>query len=542
MSITFSGLATGLDTDSIVSQLMDIERYPITSLEADKTWLESREASYAALDGKLQNFLSKIENLGTSDDLIKKSATSSSDEFFSVTAEAGALANSSYQVEVVSLAQVQKNVSQGYATRDTDSFGVGELTLNVGDEDPVVITIDESNNSLNEIVEAINNADAGVNASIINDGTDSPYRVVLTGEAVATSFSVSSDLPSFNGDLSTELVSGGFASETTDYFGSGTLVLSTGDTITLSDETNSLTDIMTAINDESGATGITASIVADGDNFVLSLSGGATFTSTDLSGGYDNPFSFIETQGASQAHIRVDSIDIYSDGNTLDEAIPGLSLDLLQAEEGTTSTVSVSLNEDLIKSQINDFVTGYNDVLSYIGSQFTSTDGDSGGLLSGNAEVSSLKRRLQTMLTTMIGESGGLSALSQLGIETQRDGTVELDDDALTDAIQNNLESVEYLLVGDDDVDGIAVMFQDYLEGMTDSIDGMYASNKASTESNVKRIDDRIEQIETRLEKKELTMRNKFTALESLISSMNSESSFLTQQMDMLNNMITGNN
>jgi len=109
----------------------------------------------------------------------------------------------------------------------------------------------------------------------------------------------------------------------------------------------------------------------------------------------------------------------------------------------------------------------------------------------------------------------------------------------LTDAIHNNLDSVEKLLVGEGDTEGVAVRFQDYLEGMTDSVDGLLASSKTSTEATVSRIDDRIEQLEMRLVKKEETMRAKFTALETLISGMNSQSDFLTQQLDMLSNMMT---
>lgn len=538
MAISFGGLATGMDTNSIVDQLMAIERQPINRLNRDKTWFNSREAAYGAFDGKLQNFLSSIENLGSSDELRKMSVAAASDEFFSVSAGSGAQPGASYQVEVVSLAQVQKNVSQGYVDKNAASFGFGELTLTVGDNEAVTITIDETNNSLEGVMEAINVADTGVNASIINDGTDSPYRLVLTGEDVASNFSLTSTLPSYNGDISAQLQSGGFSDQAAGIFGSGSLDLSTGHQITLGNETNSLTDIMNAINAETGTTGVTASIVADGDNFVLSLDGGATITTTALTGGNYDPLSLTETQAASQAHIRVDSIDIYSTSNTLDEAIPGLTLDLTSAEVGTTTSVTVSLDEAAIKSQIQNFVSGYNDVMSYISSQSTTGD-TAGGILGGDPGMNGVKRRMQDLLTTMIDNSGSLAALSQLGLETQRDGTLELDDEVLTAAIQDNLDSVEKLLVGEGETEGVAVRFQNFLEGMTDTTDGLYAANKKSTESTLKRIDSRIEQIEMRLEKKESTLRSKFSAMEELISGMNSQSSFLTQQMDMLNSMMT---
>jgi len=540
MSITFGGLATGLDTNSIVEQLMAIERQPIDRLEKDREWFSSRQTAYMTFDNKLREFASSIKNLGSSDDLLQKSVTSTSKDYVSVNATPEALPGSSYQVEVVSLAQVQKDVSRGYADKMASSFGTGDLTLAVGDDEAVTITIDETNNSLYGVMQAINAADAGVSAAIINDGTDSPYRLVLTGENVATDFSLSSNLSTFDGDLSSELQSGGFPHEDTPLFGSGTLDLSTGDQITLSNTTNSLTDIMEAINAESDTTGVTAEIVADGDNFVLSLSGGATITATDLSGGDFVPLSLSETQAATRAHVRVDSIDIYADSNTLDEAIPGLALDLLKAEEGTTTVVSVAVDESAVKSQIQSFVDGYNTVASFISSQST-INGSSGGILNGDSGVNVVKRRLQNLLTTSIDNSGSFSALSQLGLKTERDGTLVLDDEMLTNAIRNNLEGVEKLLVGEDGSDGIAVKFQDYLDDITDSTDGILAGTKKSTESNLRRIDNRIDQMEMRLAHREETMRAKYTAMESLVSGLNSQSDFLTQQMDLLNNMMTGN-
>ncbi|WP_321366948.1 flagellar filament capping protein FliD [uncultured Desulfuromusa sp.] len=541
MSISFSGLATSLDSNAIIEQLMKIERQPVDRLEADRSWFTKRQDAYTTLDGNLKTFLTSIENLGSSDDLMKKSVNSTSQDFFSVDAENDALPNTNYQVEVLALAQVQKDVSQGYADKFAQGFASGELTLTVGDNEAVTITIDETNNSLEGVMQAINDADAGVNASIINDGTDSPYRLVLTGENVASGFTLTSTLSNYDGDVSGQLEAGGFSDQDAEIFGSGTLSLSTGDIITLSDEANSLTSIMEAINAEALTTGVTASVVADGDNFILSLSDGESIASTALSGSNYSPLNLVETQSATQAHIRVDNIDIYSDSNTLTEAIPGLNLDLVKAEEGTTTVVSVGIDEAAIKSQIQSFVKGYNSVASFINSQST-INGSSGGVLNGDSGVGVIKRRLQNLLTTTIDNSGSFAALSQLGLKTQKDGTLELDDEMLTEAIQNNLADVEKLLVGEDGADGVAVKFQNYLEGITDSIDGVLAGTKKSTESNLKRIDNRIEQIEVRLAQREETMRRQYTALEELISGMNNQSAFLTQQMDMLTNMMTGNN
>jgi flagellar hook-associated protein 2 len=448
MSITFGGLATGLDTSSIVDQLMALERQPITRLETDKTWMNTRLAALTEFDAKLSSFLSKIEDLDSSEDLRAKKITLGSDDFFTATASSDALP-ASYQIEVVTMAQVEKDVSTGYADKAAQEFGTGTITLTVGTNDPVDIAIDSENNSLEGIMAAINEADAGVAAAIINDGTGTPYRMVLTGQDIAAGFTV----------------------------------------------------------DAAG------------------LSGGSCA----------NPV-FTETQVAQQAHIKVDNIDIYSDGNTLSEAIPGVTLTLNKAEEGTTTNLGVSLDENAVKSKIQAFVSGYNEVVSFVTSQ-SKTQGSSGGVLGGDSGLNSIKRHLQNMLVTMVDNSGVFRSMSQLGLETQTDGTLQIDDDTLTQAIQNNLDSVETLLAGEEGVEGIATRFKDYLDGITNSTDGFLVGRKESIESNVKRIDARIEQMEMRLENREKNLLNKFNALEELVSTLNAQGDYLSQQIDLMKNL-----
>jgi flagellar hook-associated protein 2 len=381
---------------------------------------------------------------------------------------------------------------------------------------------------------AINEADAGVTASIINDGTDSPYRLVLTGEDIATGFSLSSDLPSYNGDV-TSLTVGGYADQYTKLFGNGTLSLSTGHDITLNGESNSLTDMRDAINAETGTTGVSATVEDDGNGgFRLALVGGS-IASTALTGGtgFDAP-SFTTTQTAQQAHIVVDGIDIYSDSNTLDEAIPGVSLDLSKAEAGTVTSLNIKLDADAIKTQIKSFASGYNEVISFVTSQAKSED-SSAGVLVGDSGLNNIKRRLQSMLTTQMG--GSISSLSQLGLQTQRDGTLKIDDSILTEAIQNDLPGVTNLLAGDNSNEGIATQLKSYLDNITDDIDGLFAGRKEGLTNNVKRIDKSIERMEMRLEKREQLLNDQFNALEQLISVMNSQSDYIGKQMTALENM-----
>lgn len=453
MTIQFGGLATGLDTGSIVKQLMDLERRPVTLLEKDKTWLNSRLKAFTELDTKMKSFTDAIKTLGDADTLLQRSVKQSSGDFLSATVSSNAQAGASFQVEVVSLAQVQKSVSAGVASRTDTGFGTGTMTLTVGGVSHT-LEITAGNNSLEGIMQAINNGDLGVSAAIINDGSTTPYRLVLTGEDVGNEFTL----------------------------------------------------------DSSG------------------LSGGTSILNIG-----------VPIQAAARAHIRVDTIDIYSDSNTLSEAIPGVTLDLLQSKEGSTTTLNISVDKTSIKSTIEAFAKGYNEVLNFITSQ-SAINGSTGGVLGGDSGINAIKRRLQSLLTQPLANSGVFTTLSELGFETQKDGSLVVNDKKLSAAVDSNLDSIVSLLAGEGGNKGIATQFQDYLESMTSSTTGMLKAKKDSINSNVRRIDNRIDSMEMRLEKRQKMLEAQFGAMESLVSGLNAQSSYLTQQMTMLSNMMSGGN
>jgi flagellar hook-associated protein 2 len=124
-----------------------------------------------------------------------------------------------------------------------------------------------------------------------------------------------------------------------------------------------------------------------------------------------------------------------------------------------------------------------------------------------------------------------------LGISSQKDGTLKLDDAVLTKVIQENLGEVAGLLAGGDGKPGITTGLKDYLKSVTHTTDGLYAGRKTSINSNIKRLNKSIEQTNARLEQREKALRSQFNALEKLVSAMNSQGAYVSQQMEMLNNM-----
>ncbi|MCF8025538.1 MAG: flagellar filament capping protein FliD, partial [Desulfobacteraceae bacterium] len=172
----------------------------------------------------------------------------------------------------------------------------------------------------------------------------------------------------------------------------------------------------------------------------------------------------------------------------------------------------------------------YNEVVSFVTAQ-SKTEDSGAGIMSGDSGMNVVKRNLQGLLTTMVDNSGNFSALSELGLETQRDGTLTLNSERLDDAVENDLAGVEKLLVGEDGTSGIAVQFKDYLENITDSRDGFLAGREESIQNNIRRIDSDMERMQDRLEKREESLRSQFRAMEQMVSELNSQGDFLSKQM-----------
>lgn len=444
MSIQIGGLATGLDTNALIQQLMKLERRPIERLEREKTFLKSRLAAFTDFDKKLRDLMSKAEGLESARKMVVNKAIPASEEFFKVSASATAM-QGNYNIEVVSLAQREKLATKlGVADVNAQEFGTGHLALKVGEGEAVNIVIEEGNNSLSGIRDAINAAGAGVKASIINDGSGTPYRLVLTADEAGTSVTMNANLS------------------------------------------------------------------------------GGTYAAPD----------FMRTQEGTRAHIRVDGIDIKRNTNSISEAIPGVTIDLIKEHpEGAGATgLQVELDVDAVEKKVREFVTAYNEIMTFVDKQKDASWGRDAGL-------HAPRRNLQMLVSTAIGGSGTLQALTQLGMETQKDGTLKVDGTKLKDAIRDNLDGVIGLFAGEAGVEGLASKFKEYLKGVTNSSDGILAGRKKATESTERRFNTQIERQEARLEQREKTLRAQFDAMEQLVSVMNAQSAYLGQQMSMLNNM-----
>jgi flagellar hook-associated protein 2 len=198
------------------------------------------------------------------------------------------------------------------------------------------------------------------------------------------------------------------------------------------DSLSSLRDKINAANTGDNPSGVAASIINDGNGFRLVLTGtdaSKPFTVSMTDGvtaeGYE-PLAFSTTQTQSLATIVVDGITITSGSNTFENAIPGVTLTVTKphATPGDSTSLTVETDRDAVKTKIKDLVTAYNSIMSFISEQKTSDWGR-------DSSLTGVRRNLQGMLTTSIAGSDSFATLSQLGLKTQRDGTLAIDNTVL---------------------------------------------------------------------------------------------------------------
>lgn len=391
--------SSGLDVNGIVTQLMTIEQRPLTKLNTQEASYQAKLTAYGTIKGGLSNFQSAVQGLNNAGVYQAVKATASDTTVFSASATSTAVAGT-YSLEVSSLTQAQKLVAAGQVS-STAAIGTGTattLTFDFGTIsggtltpfNPVTntggtytgatftgnggaaksITIDSSNNSLQGISDAINAAGLGVTATIVNDGSGTPYRLTLS---------------SVNGGAS-----------------------------------NSLR--------------ITAT--AGGDAAVTSLLAHDPAATQNLS----------QTVVAQNANFTVNGVAITKTSNTISDVIPGVTLNLSKVTTGPV-TLTVAKDSSAISTAISNFAKAYNDLTGTL-KKNTAYDPATrqGAILLGDSTVRQIQTQLRNILNSpVVGTTGSIKTLSDVGVSFQKDGTLSVDTTKLNNAITNNFKDISSL-------------------------------------------------------------------------------------------------
>jgi flagellar hook-associated protein 2 len=186
MGISSTGIGSGLDVNTIVTQLMNAERGPVGILQTKQTANNAKLSAYGTLKSAVSTFQAALKGLNAAG-LGARSATSSSVTTLGVTAGTDAVPGS-YAIEVTQLAKQTKLSSAGHP--DTAALmGAGTMSIQVGAK--AAVTIPAGDYSLDTLSRAINAAQAGVSATIVNDGSASHLVITATDSGAANTVKIS---------------------------------------------------------------------------------------------------------------------------------------------------------------------------------------------------------------------------------------------------------------------------------------------------------------------------------------------------------------
>ncbi len=473
-SITSLGIGSGLDIESIIKQLVSVERVPVTKLQSEATSLQTKLSSY----GKLQSGMATLRDaalaLTRSSTWSATTGTSSDAASVAVTTSSTTLPGS-YSIEVQRLASVQSNATGVYASADA-LVGEGTLRIELGawsadgssftpqaGAAAVDITVGPPAESLAQVRDKINASNAGVVASVLTDASGA--RLVLRSAAT--------------GNVN------GFRIGVTD-------------------------------SDSNHSDGLGLSALAfDPSVGVLTMT---------------------RVLAAANASASLNGLQISSASNTLSNVLDGMTLTLGKVTtapvlvEAKTDTAST-------RKALDAFVKAYNDLNTLIAEQ-TKYDASSktAGVLQGDSAAVAMRAQMRSLLGGSSGASAMFSRLADVGFDVQSDGSIKLDETKLANGLAN-LGEMKKLFAHSDTLaasnNGMALR----LRALADQMLGVDGSISTRSEGLRKRIElngDRQERLEDRIAMTEKRLRAQYTALDRQMASLNSLSSYVTQQMKAL--------
>lgn len=397
--------SSGLDVNGIVTQLMTIEQRPLAKLNTQEASYQAKLTAYGTIKGAISSFQGAVQGLNNANVYQAVKATASDATVLSASATSIAVAGT-YSLEVTSLTQAQKLIGAGQVS-STTAIGTGTattLTFDFGTIsggaltpfDPVTntggtyagatftgnggtaksITIDSTNNSLQGIRDAINAAGLGVTATIMNDGSGTPFRLSISSNSSGAS--------------------------------------------------NSLRVTATAGGD-AAVTGLLAYNPA-----------GVAGVDQNLS----------QTMVAQNANFKVNGVGFTKTSNSVSDVIQGVTLNLSKLTTvGAPVTLTVAKDTSAINTAVSNFTKAYNDLTATL-KKNTAYDPATrqGAILLGDSTVRQIQTQVRNILNNpVVGTTGSIKTLSDVGVSFQKDGTLSLDSTKLNNAITNNFKDLSSL-------------------------------------------------------------------------------------------------
>jgi flagellar hook-associated protein 2 len=310
-----------------------------------------------------------------------------------------------------------QNGELGKITSDLNNLGNAAAALS----DPLGVLAAEAATSSNSAV---------VTATASGIATAGTHTITVT--SLATTSSYYTDIPS-----SSTLPVGSFQIQV------GTNAPAT---VTVTSTNNTLSTLAASINDQN--IGVKASVIQDSNGSRLALVSSSSGAPGDLtvSGAYAG-LNFHKAASGANAVLTVDGVPVSSASNTVSNVINGVTLNLGSPSPNTPVSVNVAPDTSQATTAINTFVSAYNTVIGDINSQFSvASDGSGGGPLESDNSIRQVQSLLLGAISYSVSGNNGAVNLASIGINLNNDGTLSVDNSALSTALSSNFAGVQNLL------------------------------------------------------------------------------------------------
>ena len=205
MTIASGGIASGIDTQALIEQLVQIQQAPIDKLTSKKTNVQIQISKLGEIASKLKELKTALSNMDTMGKFLSYSGTPADTDLLSVSADGTAVAGS-YAVTVSNLAVAEKDRSVGFASGSAE-VKAGTISISINGDTAVDVTVGDGD-TLADVASSINGADAGVLAAVVSDGTQSYLQITSkeTGYTIGgTANDAISIIETYTGSTGTEL-------------------------------------------------------------------------------------------------------------------------------------------------------------------------------------------------------------------------------------------------------------------------------------------------------------------------------------------------
>lgn len=476
MATAVNGQST-LDVNTIVTQLMQIERRPLQVMAQREAGITSKIAAVSRVQGGVAGLQVAANRLAQANTFTGMRANVSGEALTGAVSDASKAAVGRYSIRVNTLAAAQSLASGQFDTAAT-VVGTGTIRIQIGSAPARDIAITGANNTISGIRDAINAAGAGVSAALVSDGG----RVRLTLSAAAT------------GAANTIRVT---VEETGSAFGDAVNLDDTG---------------LSRLSFDSTVTPTPPATTAAGRQM-------------------------LQTRAAADASFEINGLALTADKNSVTGAIEGVTLDL-KKDGGATSEVVVERDTGAMRGALNDFIKAYNDLDKTI-RDVTRFDASNrrGAALTGDPTVRTLQTQLRGLLRgSMDAASGDLSRLSEVGVEFARDGSLSLNSSRFEAAAADPARLSRLFTTTNDSREtarGFGVRLKDLTERLIGT-EGALPSRTKGLQTQIENINEQEERFNVRLEQIERRLRRQYTALDAQLATLQGTSSSLGSALSRL--------